>query len=199
MKAFAKTSGALFVTLALTLGLSACSAPSAAEDTYVPPGYELNGEIVAPPAPLPAALEQPPVQIDAEDLGVCSELTPLRDDVVLAMNKPESSVERKSAALNGEVVVKAVEMPVQTAYQTKFAWLTKADLDNGKSVWFGSQLSLNDNENIGKIVLHPSGEAPLFGATADTYSSFIWGSKFGPGSALVAEGEKVVARYQHCY
>jgi len=50
-----KSIGALSLSLLLMVGLSGCG-KTMQDDSYVIPGAQLNGEVVAPPAELPAPL-----------------------------------------------------------------------------------------------------------------------------------------------
>lgn len=198
MKISLKLASVAAVTLTVAVALSGCSS-APVEEVYTPPGLELGDKIVAPPAELPAATAAAGEQEVVEDTVTCDMPTALDDKVISVLNKPPSTVLRTDASLNGEIIVSGEEIPVETIYPKSFSHLLKIHLDSGETVWFGSSGSLSDQATLNEVRLDPSGEASVFGATKSTYDHFVWGSSAGPESAIVAEGEKVVAKYGDCF
>lgn len=198
MKSSFKLASLASVTLTVALALSGCSS-SPVEDVYTPPGLELGDTVVAPPAELPPATALPQEEGSSVDTVVCDIPVPLNEAALSALNKPATSVLRTSASLNGEVVVSGEELPVDTIYAKTFSHLIKIQMDNGETAWFGSSGTLSDVKTLAAIRLDASGDSAIFGATKETYDHFVWGSSAGPESAVVAEGEKVVAKYASCF
>lgn len=197
MKISLKLASVAAVTLTVAVTLSGCSSASV-EEVYTPPGLELGDKIVAPPAELPAATVTGKQEV-VKDTLTCDTPTSLDDDVISLLNNPPSTVTRTNASLNGETMVSGEEIPVETIYQKSFSHLLKIQLDSGETVWFGSSGSLSDPDTLNKVRLDPSGDASVFGATKSTYDHFVWGSAAGPESAIVTEGEEIVAKYSDCF
>lgn len=198
MKISLKLASVAAITLTVAVALSGCSS-APVEEVYTPPGLELGDKIVEPPAELPAAIVTSEDQEVVEDTVTCDKPTVLDGSVISVLNEPPSTVLRTDASVNGEVIVSAEEIPVETIYPKSFSHLLKINLNNGETVWFGSSGSLTDHVTLNEVRLEPSGNASIFGATKSTYDHFIWGSAAGPESAIVAEGEKVVAKYSDCF
>lgn len=198
MKRSLKLASLAAVTLTVAVALSGCSS-APVEDSYTPPGLELGDTVVAPPAKLPPATAVAQEEGTSEETVVCDSIVPLPETALAALNNPPSSVLRTDASINGEVVVSAEEVPVETIYPKTFSYLLKVKIDSGETVWFGSSGPLNDPEVLNGVRLDPSGNSAIFGATKTAYDHFIWGSAAGPESALVAEGEIIVAKYDGCF
>jgi hypothetical protein len=198
MKKATKVSGIISIGLALTVALAGCSS-APMQDTYVPPGVDLGDTVVAPPAELPAAVDQVASETDTPQAIDCPTPEALGAGSIKLLNNPPTNVARDTASINGEAVVAAVEIPIQSAYQKKFSYLSKVQLTSGKTVWFGSSGSLNNQEILNGVKLDKSGDSAVFGATDETYNDFVWGSNAGPGSALVQESTKVVELYSQCF
>lgn len=198
MKRSLKLASLAAVTLTVAVALSGCSS-APVEDSYTPPGLELGDTVVAPPAELPPATDVEEQKGPLEETVVCDNIAPLAEAGIAALNNPPSSVLRTDASLNGEIVVSGEELPVETIYPNTFSQLLKVQLSDGKTVWFGSSGSLGDIKTLEAIRLDASGDAAIFGATKEAYDHFIWGSSAGPESAIVAEGERVVAKYSSCF
>lgn len=199
MKISLKLASMAAVTITVAVVLSGCSSSQAGEEVYSPPGLELGDKIVAPPAELPAAITAPSDEKEVIETVTCDVPMTLNDKIISVLNKPTTSVLRTDASLNGEIIISGEEIPVETIYPKTFSHLLKIQIDSGETVWFGSSGSLSEPDTLSGVQLDASGNSTIFGATKSTYDHFIWGSAAGPESAIVAEGEKVVAKYDDCF
>lgn len=169
------------VPLALGL-LSGCSI--AADKTYAVPGAALGSEVVNPPAALPskdeveAAVGKKAPQKETTTTTTCGALTPLSSVSLELLNNPPVNISGlTSVSLTGATITKATQMVATgSLYPKAFAYLIKADLNTGETAWFGSVGDLN-NEDFYRNITASSSQKDLYGATADTYKLFAWGSQ----------------------
>ncbi len=181
-----------------TVLLAGCSA-APAENMFTPPGAELAGAVVEPPAELPPAIEVETPDLDPNaSLASCNPVQSLNADALKAFNGGTSRQNSVSPSVSGEVIVSGASMTVQTDFQKVFSYLIKAELNSGKTVWFGSSGDVNEYDVYSTIFLDAGRGEPIFGATPETYTSFLWG-KAGAESSLVAHGVVVVDNYEHCF
>jgi len=190
------TAGAI---VASALMLSGCSS-AVPTNSYIPPGASLGKTVVDPPAKLPPApTKAPEVTNPANDYSKCHVLTDVAPITIGNINHPLSSIVIKDPSLTGARVTSAQEMAVDSNYPKAFNFLIKATLDNGGTVWFGSKGDVNNVDIQAAIQLDSNRDEPIFGANADAYKYFVWGSQVGPTGAIVQSSTAAIAEYGFCF
>jgi len=192
-----KVNGVIATAILSALMLTGCT--QTADSTFIPPGAELAGKIVAPPAELPDRMPVAGIDPETFDYSICNTINEIEPQALEFMNFPQSEIATKTPSVKGEKIVSASQMPVTTIYLNRFSYLVKASLDSGAIVWFGSSGDLNETTVSQYLVLNSKRNEPIFGATLDAYNHFIWGERVDKTGPLMEEAIQIVKKYSTCF